>query len=94
MLCNLVCQNHSSSEIFIHKVTAVCIDLLIGDSSANGLLSLFAGKVCAKQFGIEYQVLDCTIVQQNMVTLCNGTQNYNLQHKNTSLKKTSLSLVN
>lgn len=27
------------------------------------------------------QVLDCMIVQQNMVTLCNGTQNYNLQHK-------------
>lgn len=46
----------------------------------------------AKHFVIKYQVLDCMIVQQNMVTLCNGTQNYNLQHKKAC--KTSLLLVN
>lgn len=32
----------------MHKVTAVHIDLLIGDSAANGLLSLFGRKGLCK----------------------------------------------
>lgn len=27
--CNSVCQNHSSSEIFVHKLTAVCVGPVI-----------------------------------------------------------------
>lgn len=82
--CNLVYQNHSSSEIFMHKLTAVCIDPLIWwQCSKWPSQPVWQGRFVAKHFVMKYQVLDCMIVQQNMVTLCNSTQNYNLQHKKT-----------
>jgi len=43
VLCNTVCKKPNSSEIFMRKLTVVCIDPVYSDSAANGLLT-FSGR--------------------------------------------------
>lgn len=53
-------------------------------------LACLVGGICCKAFFKKYQVLNCMIVKQNMVTLSSGIQNYCLWHKTPKISSSLL----